>query len=333
MVFGWDDAIGIGGSLLSGALNLAGQNKQQQQQQSALQMAMQDYQLRKQQADQAYELSTAGQTDARGNKTHYVPGQGWVTDLTPESRSMVNRSDAVQNQQYVDSLGRGANERSSAFNRRLTEGSAASPLLAAMANGYGAPSRAGVAGANAIAGVTGAGEAGDQARGGYNTAALRTSSGSAPLTSTIANIDRGATTGIRSALARSDAESGPLYQQMMDQFNQGKLNPYNMLATRASNIENMPFSPEGISASTDATGLNRAARAPDAVARSNAGFAGAANPMIAAMLAQKQPNYDSFIGGLTSNLKNLVGGSGGNRMYGDVSESQMNKFINGGGWT
>lgn len=327
---GWVAGIGAGGALLSGALNLYGQSKQQESQGSALQMAMQDYQLRKRMADQQYELATAGQQDARGNKTRYVPGQGWVTDLTPQSQSMVNRSDAVQGQQYVDSIGRGASERSSAFNRRLSEGSAANPLLDAMRYGYGAPSRAGVGGANRIANVTGASEGADQARGGYNAAALRTGSGSAPLESTIAGIDRGATTGIRSALARGDADEGALFQQMMDQFNAGKLNPYNQLASRASNIENMPFNPESISGGIDAMGSMRAKGAGDAASKGAQFMYGSMNPLMTAMLSQRSPNYDTFVGGLTDNLKNIAKPTG-IRNYGGLSEDAMNRIIGGGG--
>lgn len=305
MPFGWDDAIGIGGSLLAGGLNLASQQNQYGQQQNALQLAMQDYMLRKQMMERQYELATAGQTDARGNQTRYVPGRGWVTDLTPQSQSMLNRSDAVQNMQMVDQLGRGADERRSAFNRRLTEGSAASPLLDAMRYGYGAPSREGVVGANKIAGVTSASEGADQARSGFAGAALRTGSGSVPLQHTVASLDRGATTGIRSALAKGDADGGPLFTEMTNQFNASKLNPYNTLASRASNVENMPFSPESISGNLDGGATMRARTAGDTFAKGGAFMAGASNSLLAAMYAQKQPNYDTFIGGLTDNLKNV----------------------------
>lgn len=321
--------IGLGGAAASGAMNLFGQRQNQQNQEAALQMAMLDYQLRKRQMEQQYELSTAGQQDARGNRVSYVPGRGWVTDLTPQSRSMLNRSDAVQNQGYVESLGRGAEERRGAFNRRLDEGSAASPLLAAMQHGYGAPSREGVGGANRIAGVTAASEGADQARSGYAGAALRTGSGSVPLQNTIAGIDRGSTQGIRSALARGDADEGPLFQQMTDQFNQGKLNPYNMLASRASNVENMPFNPEGISGGVDAMSLTRGKGAGDSMARGNAAFSGAVNPVIAAMMSQRTPNYDTFIGGLTENIKPFF--KSGGRTYGDMSEEMMNRVMRGGG--
>lgn len=324
--------IGAAGAIGGGLLNLSAQQKQSENQGGALQMAMQQYMLQKKALDQQYELQTAGQRDARGNQIRYVPGQGWVTDLTPESRSMLNRSDAVQNQGYVESLGRGAEERRGAFNRRLTEGSAASPLLAQMQYGYGAPTREGVAGAHKIANVTNASEGADQARGAYTAAALRNPSGATNLQPTIASLDRGATQGIRSALARGDEESGPLYQQMMDSFNAGKLNPYNTLATRASNVENMPFQPESVSGGLDTATMNRAKYAD--MSRANAAFSGAANPVIAAMMAQKSPNYDTFIGGLTDNAKQLYGAyanRGASRNYGDLSESAMNRIIGGGG--
>lgn len=324
--------IGLGGSALSGGMNLFSQNKQQGNQEGALQLAMQDYLLRKRQAEQQYELSTAGQTDSRGNQVRYVPGKGWVTELTPESKSMQSRSDAVQNQGYVESLGRGTDERHGAFNRRLTEGSAASPLLTQMLNGFGAPSREGVGGANKIANVTGASEGADNVRSGYAATALRTgNTGSSPMQNTVAGIDRGATQGIRSALAKGDADEGPLFTQMMDQFNQSKLNPYNMLASRASNVENMPFSPESISGGVDALSATRGKGAGDSVARGMAGFSGAANPMLAAMLGQRAPNYDTFIGGLTDNVKNLFNKNNGQRMYGDMSEAMMNRVLSGGG--
>jgi len=319
--------IGAGGAVAAGGLNLLAQSQKSGQDQGALQVAMQQYMLQKKALEQQYELQTAGQTDARGNQVRYVPGRGWVTDLTPQSQSMLNRSDAVQNQGYVESLGRGAEERRGAFNRRLAEGSAASPLLDQMRYGYGAPTRGGVAGAHSIANVTNATEGADQARSGFNAAALRTGSGANNLQSTIASLDRGATQGIRTAQARSDEEASPLYMQMTDQFNQGKLNPYNMLASRASNIENMPFQPESISGGLDTATMNRAKYAD--MSRANAAFSGAANPLITAMMAQKTPNYDTFVGGLTDNAKQLYNAYGRNkpRMYGDVTEDQMNNYI------
>lgn len=332
MPMGWDDAlimagISAAGSAASGGLNLLAQSGQQRNQYAALQEAIADRQFRQRQLDQQYELATAGQTDARGNQVRYVPGRGWVTDLTPASQSMLNRSDAVQNQGYVDWLGRGQEERRGAFNRRLAESQAASPLLDAMRYGYGAPSREGVAGAHKVANVTGASEGADQARSGYAAAALRTGSGSIPLQSTVASIDRGATQGIRSALAHGDEDAGPLYEQMRDQFNQGRLNPYNMLASRASNTENVPFNPESISGGLDAASLARSRGATDSTAKGLAAYGNPQNSIIAAMLGQKTPNYDTFVGNLTDTIKPFFSARSNGRIYGDVPERDMMKYI------
>lgn len=297
----WPAIIGAAGSLGSGLLGLLGQGQQQQQQQQSLQLAMQNYELQKRQMERQYELATAGQRDARGNQTRYVPGQGWVVDTTPQTQSLINQSDAVQRQGMAEALGRGRLERGQAFDRRQQEGVAASPLLMQFMNRYGAPNREAVVGANNVANVTEAAEGADTIRGGFTSAALRTGSGGVPLQQSLASLDKGATGGIRSALARGNAEGGPLFQQMMDQWTAGKLNPYNTLATRASNVENMPFQPEGLSGNLDATALNRAAGA----SRFGASAQPNSNALMAAMLGQRQPNYDTFAAGITANLKNL----------------------------
>ena len=125
-------------------------------------------------------------------------------------------------------------------------------------------------GANKIAAATSGAESGDVARSGYNAAALRTGTGAVPLEHTLASIDRGTTGGIRSALAGVDADRS-LYNTSQDNFRTGKANLYNALATRASNVENIPFAPSNIPETMDAATLNRSIRAPYATANPNAG--------------------------------------------------------------
>jgi hypothetical protein len=297
--------IGAGSALGGGILNLFSQGQQQQQQQGALQMAMQNYLLNKRIADQQYELATAGQEDARGNKTRYVPGQGWVTDTTPETASLIKQSDAIARNRGTDDLTRGQDERSRNYNRRMTEGSAASPLLAQMQYGYGAPTREGVVGANKIAGVTSVAENADNVKSGYASAALRTGTGTNNLGPTLASADRGATAGIRTALARGDAEGGPLYDEMLAKFNGSKLDPYNMLATRASNAEGSSFQPENISGGLDSTMLQRAGVGANVAGRGAAGINSSMSPLLAMMSTQRGPNYDTFAAGLGKQLQSL----------------------------
>lgn len=297
--------IGIGGSVGSGILNLISQGQQQGNQQQALRLAMQDYELKKRMADQQYELATAGQTDARGNQTRYVPGRGWVVDTTPKTASLINQTDAIAANRGRDELTTGAADRSRNFNRRLTEGSSANPLLDAFRYGYGAPTREGVVGAKKIADVTQVNENADNVKGGFTSAALRTGMGGAPLQRTLASADQGATAGMRTALARGDAEGGPLYEQMRAQFNEGKLNPYNMLGQRASNPEGTGFAPENISGGLDAGILQRGSVGANVGGRNAASIN--ASPILATMMSQRAPNYDTFAAGLTGQLKGLFG--------------------------
>lgn len=296
------------------AAGVAGKN-------AAAQTALQQQMMRQQ-----LKLSTAGQTDARGNQLMYDPSTNtWVTMLSPQGQALLNRSDAVQRQFDVQNLGTGADERGAALTRRLSEGEAASPLLDAMKYGYGAPTKEGVVGADKVAAVTNASEGADQARSGFNSAALRTGTGVVPLESTIASIDRGSTQGIRSALASSEAAGGPLYTKMLSDFTNSKLGPYNTLATRASNVDNIPFSPSDIPATQDNALLNRAVRAPSGTSNpyASAGTNTATSALLAAMQTRAGNSFPTgafgAVGDTANNIyKSFKGGSGYNNGNPDI---------------
>lgn len=297
--------LGAAGSLGGGIASLIGASNQQGLQQQQLQLAIQNYMLQKRQADRQYELATAGRTDARGNSTRYVPGYGWVQDVTSGTRDLIQGSDAIQRQNIIDMLTRGRGERDLALNRRLDEGSVSNTLLNEMKGRYGAPTKEGVVGSNKIAAVTGVNENADNAKSAYGTAALRTGTTTNP--QNFSNIDQGATTGVRKALAQVDAGSDPLFQQHMSSYMTGKMQPYNTMATRASNIENIPFAPETQSGNMDASMANAAAVG---ATRGTAGASEAIHrgiaPLSNAIGAQTQLPWGTFIGGLTENLKNML---------------------------
>lgn len=300
--------IGAGGAIAAGGLNLMGQQTQAGNQSAALQAAMQNYMLQKQMADQQYELSTAGQTDARGNRTMYVPGKGWETFLSPTSRRQIGQSDAQIQQAGTRNLSEGEFERTGAESRRLAAGDAAGPMLDAIRYNYGGPTKAGVVGSNKIADVTNATEGADQARSGFTAAALRTGQGGQQLESTLASIDKGATQGVRSALARDQAGGGALFDQMKTNFVKSKLDPYNALSATANNVENVPFAPENISGQLGTSSLNQGVAGQGSLARGAYGVNQSMGPLYAAMIGQKQPNYDTFAGGLANNIAALYRG-------------------------
>ena len=307
MPFGWDDALMLGGTALSGLLGLSGQQQQQANSAAAMQMAMQNYLLQKRIADQQYELSTAGRQDARGNYTHYVPGRGWVTDVTPTTQGLIAASDAGQRSNLVTDATRGSAERSQNFRRRQEEGGIANTMLDALKYRYGAPTQEGVRGALRIANYTGANEGADNAKSAIASAALRTGGASLPTAINFSNVDRGAVTGGRTALARADVDAPSMYEAQLGKWTENRVNPYNTMATRATNSDGVPFAPENISTGLDAVGANAAGVGASTVGRAVAGPATAMNSILAATALQNQsrPNYGMFAGGITDALTNF----------------------------
>src|SRR5262245_49455231 len=97
------------------------------------------------------QLSKAGQTDVYGNKVIYDPNtNSWVTLTSPEGQALINRSEAIQREQEIPNLTTGPGFRSLDVARRLAAGSGADALMTQLNRGYGAPTREGVAGANAV---------------------------------------------------------------------------------------------------------------------------------------------------------------------------------------
>lgn len=326
-------AAGVAGSVLAAGASMYASSKSSEAQGRALDaaegnMGMQSF-LQQMQQRRQYEMQTAGQTDAMGNKVIYHPERGWISLLSPEGEALRQRQLAAQTNEAVNYFGRGKMERDREFNRRQEEGATASPLLAAIKEGYGAPTKEGVLGANKIAGVTAVTENADNVRAGANMAQLRQGTGSIPLGKSLSDLDRAATGGVRTALARADAEGGPLFNQIQSDFVTGKLNPYDKLASRASNVENVPMPSSDVSSTLDGGMLQRAIRGSMATSNPYAGLGTqqATNTLIGAINGQKQLPWGTAIGGLTDNIKDIMkifqnkGGSSPTKLYEDNTYS------------
>lgn len=273
------------------------------------------------------QMAMAPRRDARGNTSFYQPGVGWDTNLSPTTRSIIGSSDEMTRRGLINQLIRGEGERKSSFDRRLTEGQAADPLLRAVMYGYGAPTKEGVAGSNAVANATAATEQGDNIRRGFSSAALRTGEGTVPLASNMSQIDKGATAGLRTALARSDAEADPLFQAQLKQFQEGKLNPYGMLRASSSNSNDLPFQPENLSSGVDAGLLSGAIYGPRSVGGGSEALYRGLVPTMSAYGAQTRPNYGLAAAGMTDMIVELLKQSRGNGIY-QVGSKPFDDFLN-----
>ena len=105
------------GTLAGGVMNMFGQKSQQAM---SLQMLLEQRRM----AQQQYELQTAGQTDARGNRVRYGgPGVGWVTEATPTTKALLGSEDREKMQQ----LNQDAPLRREALQRTARQGRALEP--------------------------------------------------------------------------------------------------------------------------------------------------------------------------------------------------------------
>lgn len=295
----WPAIIGAAGSVGSGILNLIGQSQQMQRQDRALDIQEENLIAQQMLARKQLELATASRTDARGNTVLYIPGQGWITHLSPDSASTVKMSDDLERKQMIRALTTGQADESRNFNRRLQEGAAADEFMGGLK--FGMPDRDVVRGRRTISNVTQAAEGADLAKNAVTGAALRTGASSGPVTQNVGTLNRAGAAGVRTALARSDDEADPLFTTMLQNAQKSKLDPYNMLASRASNSSGMAFKPENVSAGVDASlgtaagvGAMRGAWAP--------GLGEASKGIAATLLGTRGPNYDTFVGGLTEQL-------------------------------
>jgi hypothetical protein len=308
--------IGSGLNFIQGQQQLGMQNRaisdaeQNQRVQGELNREQQDTQM--QTLLRQWQLATAGQQDVYGNKLIFDPTtNSWVTATSPKGQELINRSDAIQRTQDVRNLTQGQTEQNLAYGRRLDQSAAASPLLTQFARGYGAPTREGVVGAQKVAAATGAGEAADIARSGVTMAALRGSGAIPNMNQTLAGLDRGAATGLRSSLAQ---DYSPVFQEMKSNYQGNLLNPYSSLASSASNTGSIPFSPSNIPTTLGSDMTSRASGAKTNVIPSQ--YPGyninqSSNSLVNAMMNYKQPPLGGNAAAIGTGISDLIKSFGG----------------------
>lgn len=313
MPFGVDDAVMLAPAAISIAQQLFG--GQQGAQKDAMQLQMENLAFQREQARRQYELATAGRTNARGDQTRYIPDQGWVVLNSPDTASRITNDNRLNTLETERQLSVNEPERNRASTRRVHESSAAEPLLSDFAQGYGMPTRGGVKGKNAIAAATAATEASDLNQNAAMGAALRTGS-----RMPVSGSAKGAT-GLRTALAGADASGDQMYESMLKAAQGNKLDPYNMLATRASG--ETPRLPESLSGDLNSGLANAAAVGAMRGVGTGAGVGDATKGLAAQLMigGQQQPSYDAFAGVLAKVLKGKFGFDNGG------SSDPMNDYL------
>lgn len=247
---------GAGGSIASA---LIGSNSAHDQAVSNYMIALLNYQ--QQQEQQFYQRSMAqnlmhkqdqGFTDAMGSRTHYVPGKGWVVDLSGDASGL-------QNAQNAETLKEIANDQSVKRNilnqnagRQAGESDYAGAILNDMRNQrYTNPTN--LYYSLVGEGAKGVNEAYDNTQHALSMDALRTrSSSAAPILYGLAR-DRAGALSDMFMKARSNALS--LAPQLNSEATQNDANLYNMFATRAAAMPDVSFAPPNAGQSANASGI------------------------------------------------------------------------------
>jgi hypothetical protein len=311
------------------------QQQMRQQQLGMMQNAEQGSQIAEQQrnsyaaqaeqqrlARQQYELATSGTTNARGDRTRYVPGVGWVEELSDESQVMQGLSDTETRRRLAEDMPRSRFGREMNFDTRLQEREAADTKLRQFQEVQGR-SPAAIEAAMLEQNMANAQDPIDATRQQVQMNALRGNSGASDILAALS--ERGAQ-GTRSAIAqaRADAPTAALEENAGRQNN--TLNQYNTLATRASNIDDVAFQPENLPNELASRGQIQANNAPRAIeGASSATYRGSA-PLVDAptFRSWNSPSID-YSGGPNTGMALAAAGQTGENLYNAFADRQASK--------
>lgn len=194
------------------------------------------------QADRVFNAQTAPVVDARGNRTEYIPGLGWITTPSETTEGLILATDEEQRRRLIDDTaqmrrGLDENERD-----RIQEGSLADEYMRRLRQPQSID-RTELEGILLQRQLSGINDAFDDARQQAATTSLRTGSPASQLTGDLTRQQADATA---SAALEAALQARSASQQERQAEEAQNANIYNMLASRASNVQSVPFTPTQI---------------------------------------------------------------------------------------
>lgn len=215
--------------------------------------------LQRRLAQQQQELATASTRNARGDVTRYVPGFGWVEELSPQSQAIQDASAANELARQREQP-RGEMVRRRAFEGTLRDSGLAGEMLARRSLGQRTPEQ--VNSAAIRTGIAEAAAAPNELRRSIVTAALRQGTGGE---AALAGLGRQTMSDRRSVIARADAET----PRMFAGEDSSRLDPvlarYGDLSRRASVDPTAPFNASTLADSLTASRSRQQSVAPQGI--------------------------------------------------------------------
>lgn len=236
--------IAAGASLLSGIMAARQEAAAQRQN---MQLAMYNAQredrasrLQNQLAQRMLQMQEAGSVDARGNRVEYVPGRGWITTPSDMTRRLTDASDQEELLRLTQDAQRTRTGKQANELRRGTEGGAADATLRELQQNDGYD-------ANTLFHLLRIRNREGLARGfdDESRMAMRHAnrSGSSNAGSILAALAERRGEAYRKADAQAQLDALTSSEELRGARTGRLANKYNMLASRASNVEDTPFAP------------------------------------------------------------------------------------------
>lgn len=246
----------VGGSIFSGLMgqqqNAANLAMAQSQFNRQMQLAREQFELQKGIANKQQELATAGSQDARGNKTRYIPGVGWVSEPTDATRNLLARSDAEESARLGPDAARTRRGKEANETSRSNEGALANAYLRQLMSKSGEVTPDQMQSRIADVMLSDIQERGNEAKNAIGLQSLRSGTSS----NLADDIDKLTTGGVRTALARARMDAPTAARENNEGVRGALLNAYNLMGSRAANVEDAPFQPTNVD-STSTGLLNR----------------------------------------------------------------------------
>lgn len=244
------------------------------------------------------EMAQAGTTDARGNKTEYIPGVGWVTRTSDQTRALLGASDNEERLRLTQDAARSRLRREDTFRGQQTDRLDADAARRGMGNAQRTPSEleSALIARNAARATSGL----EDARSRLGLVGLRTGTGSQ---AAFAKMARQGIDNTRTALADARAEAPSAYGAEYSGLTNPRMNQVNMLEGRARAADGDPtFQPSNLDSGLETLLRGRMAVAPQAI-----GSAMNVQPFKASFAEDRTPVALGSLGALLQGLGNRYG--------------------------
>lgn len=273
-----------GSSLLGTGAGILGQKNQEGLAKAQLDLGFRQFYAQQRLQRLQEELATASETDARGNTRRYIPGVGWVQDVTPATRGLLSAEDAERRQQLTGDAIMGRNVRNANYGRQVKEGGIADILRQRYADNAGR-STPEIQSNVILSGQADARAAGN--RGMAGLLAARQGISLSPADTRVSSAQTGAN------IARAKLGAPTMANEEAGGAAQARANPYNLFATRAAAPIDAAFNPSNIASELRTAGNMQNYMAGNNLTGASRSLAlgGAATNDGFTNLFKNQPNY------------------------------------------